>query len=90
VRHEALRLDPVMPAALDGLRTRLPLWGKLVQVRYRIGAAGCGVQALTLNGHALRFEREPHAHRAGAVLAARESLQAELREGSNELQISLG
>jgi hypothetical protein len=61
-----------------------------VQVRYRIGAAGCGVQALKLNGQVLRFEREAHAHRAGAVLAAREPLQALLREGANELEIALG
>lgn len=90
VRHDALRLDPVIPAALDGLRTRLPLWGKLVQVRYRVGAAGCGVQVLKLNGRALRFEREAHAHRAGPVLTAREALQAELRAGVNELEVSLG
>jgi CRISPR-associated protein Csx3 len=90
VRHDALRLDPVIPGALDGLRTRLPLWGAGVQVRYRIGAAGCGVQGLKLNGQSVRFDREPHAHRPGAVLAARELLQALLREGPNELEIALG
>ncbi|HEX4051895.1 MAG TPA: hypothetical protein VHY19_13565 [Steroidobacteraceae bacterium] len=90
VRRDALRLDPVIPGALDGLRTTLPLWGSSLQVRYRIGAAGCGVQTLKLNGQALRFERETHAHRPGAALAAREPLQALLRAGANELEIALG
>ncbi|HTT06758.1 MAG TPA: hypothetical protein VMF64_15880 [Steroidobacteraceae bacterium] len=90
VRHDALRLDPVIPGALDGLTTQLALWGQRVQVRYRIGAAGCGVQAVALNGQDLRFDREAHAHRAGAVLIAREPLQALLRAGANELEIALG
>ena len=87
---DVLRLDPVIPAALDGLRARLPLWQSFADVRYRIGAAGCGVQALRLNGQPLAFQREAHAHRAGPVTVARDRLQALWRAGQNELEIQLG
>ncbi|HEY7930045.1 MAG TPA: hypothetical protein VID71_08540 [Steroidobacteraceae bacterium] len=90
LRHDSLRLDPVIPGSLDGLRTRLALWGDSVQVRYRIGASGCGVHAVALNGQSLQLQRESHAHRPGAVLIARAPLQALLRESANELQIALG
>ena len=90
LRHDGLRLDPVIPAVLDGLSARLPLWQSFADVRYRIGAAGSGVQALRLNGQPLAFQREAHAHRAGPVTVARDRLQALLRAGQNELEIQLG
>jgi cellobiose phosphorylase len=89
----SLRIDPVMPAALDGLRAQISLCGRPAEVRYRVGAAGCGVRAVALNGAALAFTRDPNPHRPGAALIARAALQGRLLDGPaalNTLEIQLG
>lgn len=91
LRHDSLRLDPVMPVDLDGLCARPALWdGVPVQVRYRIRARGCGVQAVRLNGQALALQREPNPHRLGAAILARSTLQAQLRRSDDTLEVVLG
>ena len=87
---QTLRLDPVLPAALDGLRMETTLRGRPVSIHYRVGAHGCGVSAVVLNGRSLAFEREPNPHRTGAALLALQPLLASLERGANRLQIDLG
>jgi len=48
-----LCVDPVMPAALDGLRATIRLWGRMVELRYRVQDPGCGVTSVQLNGREL-------------------------------------
>ena len=84
-----LRVDPVVPSALSGLRAELTLRGRVLEVLYRVGSAGCGVQSLQLNGAALPFERLPNPHRPGAALVAAGSVEASLRE-RNLLEVQLG
>ena len=67
---QLLRVDPVMPRALDGLSARTTLRGRPLEVRYRIEGAGCGVKHLVLNGQPLAFTVEPNPHRRGAALVA--------------------
>jgi cellobiose phosphorylase len=87
---KALRLDPVMPAALDGLHVESSLRGHPVSINYRVGARGCGVTAVVLNGRALPIEREPNPHRVGAALLPLDRLLEPLAGSANRLQIELG
>jgi cellobiose phosphorylase len=89
-RRSTLAFDPVLPRRLDGLVLDLVLVDRPVRVRYAVGARGVGVGALTVNGAALAFEREPNPYRPGAALVATTALAAALRSDANELVISLG
>ena len=85
-----LRVDPVIPAALDGLKVQTVLLGHPMALCYRIGAAGCGVVQLQLNGQPLSFEREANPHRSGAALVAMGALRERLTDGLNLLAIQIG
>ncbi|HKQ14973.1 MAG TPA: hypothetical protein VJT80_16170 [Steroidobacteraceae bacterium] len=86
----AVSVDPVIPPALDGLRVATTLLGRPIEVSYAVGAKGCGVSKIKLNGQTLAFEREPNPYREGAarvpIAAVREGLQAK----KNRLEIALG
>ena len=62
-----LVVDPVMPTALDGLRVRLPVAGRMVEIVYRLGTKGCGPIRLELNGTVLPFTRGRNPYRTGAA-----------------------
>ncbi|MGH8231182.1 MAG: GH36-type glycosyl hydrolase domain-containing protein [Steroidobacteraceae bacterium] len=85
-----LRVDPVMPAALDGLQARTWLLGAVVEVRYRVGPRGCGVRALRLNGQPLAFTTAANPHRRGAALIGIAQLRARLSAEGNTLEVELG
>jgi 1,2-beta-oligoglucan phosphorylase len=85
-----LSIDPVMPAALDGLRVQTRLGGHSIEVCYRIGAAGCGVQSIEFNGQTLPFNREPNPHRPGAAEVSMSSFNAALKGEQNSLQVTVG
>jgi cellobiose phosphorylase len=86
LQHEALAIDPVLPRALDGLRARLVLQGRAFALRYRVGARGHGPVALTCNGRTAALDRLPNPYRVSGVLLP----LRELRDGDNELEITLG
>ncbi len=90
VEHDAMSIDPVMPASLDGLQVSTALRGKPVEIRYQVGAAGCGVKSVTLNGTALAFERRENPHRPGAAQVAIAAFERALTKDRNTLTISLG
>jgi 1,2-beta-oligoglucan phosphorylase len=85
-----VRIDPVIPAALDGMRVNTTLLDRPVEVHYRIEAAGCGVNGITLNGAELLFDSDSNPHRRGAALLARAMLQQRLQAVANVLVIDLG
>ena len=87
----ALCIDPVMPASLDGLRVVTSLRGHPLEVTYRVGAAGCGVNDIVLNGGRLPLTREANPHRSGgARVSAAAVLDRLTRGGRNTLAIDLG
>jgi cellobiose phosphorylase len=88
--QSALVVDPVMPPELDGLRVELELAGKPVAVSYRVGAQGCGVRALTLNGAELPFAREANPYRTGGAEVPMAELRARLADGGNALEVAIG
>jgi cellobiose phosphorylase len=85
-----VRIDPVMPAALDGLKVETTLLGRPVELTYRIKGAGCGVNALSLNGAELVFDTDTNPHRRGAALLAKATLQERLQPSGNALTIDIG
>jgi cellobiose phosphorylase len=86
----ALRVDPVIPSALDGLQLQTTLQGRPVQVHYRSRNAGCGVTEIELNGQPQLFTRCPNPHRPGAALLAMTVLLQQLAAEGNILRISIG
>ncbi len=88
-QHDGLNLDPVIPAALDGLRIATVLKGRDLEIHYRIKAAGSGVRSVALNGAPLAFTPRPNRHRGGAALLAREELLSRFTSGRNTLDVSL-
>ncbi len=86
----SLVLDPVIPAALDGLKVGLQLAGHAIEVHYRIKARGCGPVSVSLNGAALDFTREANAYRPGGVRVSMASVLERLTGNGDQLVVSLG
>jgi len=87
---QALRVDPVMPAALDGLHLTTRLLGYPLELQYRVGAAGCGVNSMQLNDRDLSYTRQANPHRRGAALVSLASVRSQLTAARNVLRIDLG
>lgn len=85
-----LRVDPVIPATLNGLRVESALQGRPVELNYEIKGPGCGVNLVTLNDTPLPFDTEPNPHRRGAALVARAAVEQALKPHGNVLRISIG
>ncbi|HKY91903.1 MAG TPA: hypothetical protein VJM11_12725, partial [Nevskiaceae bacterium] len=87
---DRLRLDPVIPAALDGLRVETTLLGRPFEIRYAIRGAGCGVQRIALNDRPVDFTCAANPHRRGAALVERAHLPPLLLERGNVLRLDVG
>ena len=87
---QALRVDPVMPAALDGLHLTTRLLGYPLELQYRVGAAGCGVNSMQLNDRDLSYTRQANPHRRGAALVSLATVRSQLTAARNVLRIDLG
>jgi 1,2-beta-oligoglucan phosphorylase len=85
-----LSVDPVIPSALDGLCVTTTLLGKPIEVSYAVGARGCGVSKIGLNGRTLAFEREHNPYREGAARISTEAVREALQAKKNKLEIALG
>jgi len=90
LRSSELGIDPVLPRALDGLRAKLEIAGRPVEVEYRVGPRGFGPKALSLNGSALAFERSDNPYREGGARVAMTAVRERLRADANALVIELG
>lgn len=87
---DTLCIDPVMPPALDGLRARVNFMERPFEVLYRIGPAGCGVDAIVVNGQRVSFTTDANPHRRGAAIVARSAVLERLVPGSNQLEVEIG
>jgi cellobiose phosphorylase len=68
----ALVVDPVMPAALDGLQVQLQLADLRFELNYRVGPRGHGVERVRNEaGQEIAAQRRPHAYRMGALALER-------------------
>jgi cellobiose phosphorylase len=89
-QRSVLRIDPVIPASLDGLQAEVELAGRTVHITYRIGHAGYGPTAVTLNGQELAFTREANPYRTGGGEVPMAAVLERLTVGTNELIVCLG
>jgi 1,2-beta-oligoglucan phosphorylase len=87
---DALSLDPVIPAALSGLRVELTLWGQALDIVYEAQRCGCGVTAIELNGKSMSFARESNPYRAGAVRIAVNDVRSLLGAKQNLMRVRVG
>jgi len=85
-----LAIDPVIPPALDGLRVRIDVDGRTLELEYRLGAAGCGPSALELDGVPLAFERGANPYRTGAAEVSLDDLAPRLAAGARTLVVRTG
>jgi cellobiose phosphorylase len=90
VEADTLSIDPVMPAALDGLRIEISLLGHPVEIQYRVGKSGHGVHAVALNDERLSLDFAPNPHRRGAARISRVACAERLKRGRNVLRIEVG
>jgi cellobiose phosphorylase len=88
-RKSTLVLDPMIPKSLDRLQADVELCGKTVSVVYRVQELGHGPTAVTLNGTALRFDREANPYRVGGVELSMAAVRELLTETANTLQVQL-
>jgi cellobiose phosphorylase len=72
---DALVVDPVLPHGLDGLRARLRIDDRRLEIAYRVAERGCGVRSLQLDGANLHFEREDNPYRPGGARVPRDALR---------------
>ena len=86
----ALCVDPVMPAALDGMRVMTSVREYPLEVTYRVGPSGSGVNEIVLNGEKLPFARESNPHRRGAARVTGAAILDRLTRNRNVLAIDLG
>lgn len=87
-RGDAVEVDPVLPTRLDGLRATVPLDGRTLRVRYRVGARGVGPTALRVAGRDLPSRRVEHPYRSGGLLLALADL-ADALDGGHELEVEV-
>ncbi|HEU4627355.1 MAG TPA: hypothetical protein VFS52_21555 [Steroidobacteraceae bacterium] len=90
VEAGALSVDPVIPAALDGMRADTTLFGRPIEVRYSSRGAGCGVNEIVLNDAPLTFTRRPNPHRRGAAVVTKPEVERHLVGSGNVLRIDVG
>jgi cellobiose phosphorylase len=84
-----LIIDPVMPAALDGMTVKLVVAGHPLEVVYQIKGRGCGPLSISLNGAILDFTREANPYRTGAARIAMETINRNLTGTGDTLVVSL-
>ena len=88
---DALLIDPVLPAALDGVRLRVTLLGCELEIVYRVHGAGCGVRSLQLDGRPLAFDVESNPYRRGAARVSLHDVTASRTQAHRrQLQVVVG
>jgi cellobiose phosphorylase len=83
-------LDPVLPAAWNGLEVETRWAGRAVRCRYFVRDRGYGPYNVVLNGSPLLdLRREENPYRAGGVLVRRAEWVSRLSRPANEVDIYL-
>jgi cellobiose phosphorylase len=85
-----LVVDPVIPPSLDGLCVEMDWGGCLMEVTYRIKAAGCGPTGVSLNGADIPYTRGANPYRPGAAEVPMAAVRERLIAGTNRLTVHIG
>ena len=89
VAFDEVILDPVLARSLDGLRATLRFHGRPVTFVYRVEGPGFGPHAITVNGKAAQFDREPNPYRRGGAVMPLERFLALLDADENMVEVAL-
>lgn len=87
---DTLSIDPVMPAALDGLEVQTYLSGHAIKVIYEVRQPGCGVTAVRVNAASLSLAREYNPYRQGAARVSVDMLARHLQRDGNVMVVTVG
>jgi 1,2-beta-oligoglucan phosphorylase len=90
VEYQSLCIDPVMPAALNGLKASMSLLDHDVEVTYQVSPPGYGVSSATINGQQLTLSHDANPYRRGAARTPMGEFARHLRPGRNLVTIALG
>lgn len=85
--HDALVLDPVIPASLDGLEATVNMAGHMIRVAYHVKALGRGTTAVSVNGSPVTFTREANPYRPGAARISMNAITAHLTGNHDRLDV---
>jgi cellobiose phosphorylase len=85
-----LEVDPVIPAALNGLRVTVKLAGHVFEVTYHSRGNSCGPSRVTLNGADLSFTHGTNPYRTGAAQIPMSTVREHLKQGANRLIVEVG
>ncbi|MGH8175355.1 MAG: GH36-type glycosyl hydrolase domain-containing protein [Steroidobacter sp.] len=88
--HEALVIDPVMPAALSSLTASLTVYNRPIEIHYDVQGDGCGVSRVDVNGVRPPLDFEENPYRKGAARIAKSALIAALNDTHNIMRVSVG
>ena len=85
-----LVVDPVIPRSLDRLRAEMQWDGHLMEITYRIEAAGCGPKGVKVNGADLPYTHGINPYRRGAAEIPMSAVRERLTAGTNRLTVHMG
>ena len=85
-----LRIDPMLPPGLQGLKVGMDLYGQSFEIEYDRGSKGFGPLAVVLNGESLPMSTFSNPYRASGVFVDVAPIQRLMCEGQNHLLIRLG
>jgi cellobiose phosphorylase len=86
---DSLIIDPVIPAALDGLSAASSIAGRPVEIIYHVKKLGRGPVSIDLNGNDLEFIWEENAYRTGAARVSMEAIVRSLTGHADRLTVCL-
>jgi cellobiose phosphorylase len=84
-----LTIDPVLARSLDGLQASMRFRGRAVTFEYHVHGQGFGPHAISINGKAAAFEREPNRYREGGAAMPLTSFMDMLDAAENRVEISI-
>jgi len=85
-----LVLDPGILRSLDRLRAEMQWDDHLMEITYRIEAAGCGPKGVKLNGADLPYNRGANPYRTAAAEIPMSAVLERLTAGANRLTVHMG
>ncbi len=84
-----VEIDPVLPTSADGLVASVRLFGRPVEVRFRVGATGSGPTSVTVGGTRLDAYRLENPYRTGGLAVHSEDLLRLLESGANRIDVEV-
>ncbi len=85
----AIVIDPVIPRQLNGLRVRIDILNRPIEIAYCVGSRGSGPLDIRLNGQALICTREKNIYRPGGLRVDLSTLRRHLYERDNHMVVSI-